>query len=151
MNGFTLIELLLVVVIIGIVAAFVLVKFGDVKDETYFAAMKNDLRNLATDQEVYFDNNGQYRQPLSGVPTSESIELLYADRGANVPSPNPNNEGYVVLASHDQTDVDCAINRTDTPVGASGDYVEADDPEEVFLVIVEDIQVGALVCDDGNF
>src|SRR6202162_6127974 len=58
-KGFTLIELLIVVVIIGILAAIAIPKFANTKDKAYVAAMKSDLRNLATYEEQYAaDNNG---------------------------------------------------------------------------------------------
>ena len=53
-KGFTLIELLIVVVIIGILAAIAIPKFANTKEKAYIAAMKSDLRNLATAQENYF-------------------------------------------------------------------------------------------------
>jgi prepilin-type N-terminal cleavage/methylation domain-containing protein len=60
-KGFTLIELLIVVVIIGILAAIAIPKFAKTKEKAYVAAMKSDLRNLATYEEQYAaDNNGAY-------------------------------------------------------------------------------------------
>src|SRR5258706_5022398 len=60
-KGFTLIELLIVVVIIGILAAIAIPKFANTKDKPYVAAMKSDLRNLATYEEQYAaDQNGAY-------------------------------------------------------------------------------------------
>src|SRR3954470_8766603 len=67
-KGFTLIELLIVVVIIGILAAIAIPKFANTKDKAYVAAMKSDLRNLATYEEQYAaDNNGAY---FSGTATN---------------------------------------------------------------------------------
>jgi type IV pilus assembly protein PilA len=67
-KGFTLIELLIVVVIIGILAAIAIPKFANTKDKAYVAAMKSDLRNLATYEEQYAaDNNGVY---FSGTATN---------------------------------------------------------------------------------
>ncbi len=58
-KGFTLIELLIVVVIIGILAAIAIPKFANTKDKAYVAAMKSDLRNIATYEEQYAaDNSG---------------------------------------------------------------------------------------------
>src|SRR6202162_3429896 len=53
-RGFTLIELLIVVVIIGILAAIAIPKFGSTKEKAYIASMKADLRNLVTAEESYF-------------------------------------------------------------------------------------------------
>jgi type IV pilus assembly protein PilA len=60
-KGFTLIELLIVVVIIGILAAIAIPKFGNTKEKAYLASMKSDLRNLATYEESYAaDSAGGY-------------------------------------------------------------------------------------------
>jgi len=59
-KGFTLIELLIVVVIIGILAAIAIPKFANTKSKAYMAAMKADLRNLATAEEGYFADNTAY-------------------------------------------------------------------------------------------
>jgi prepilin-type N-terminal cleavage/methylation domain-containing protein len=64
-KGFTLIELLIVVVIIGILAAIAIPKFGATKDKAYVAAMKSDLRNLVTAEESYFADNVTYSTTLA--------------------------------------------------------------------------------------
>jgi type IV pilus assembly protein PilA len=70
-KGFTLIELLIVVVIIGILAAIAIPKFANTKDKAYVAAMKSDLRNLATYEEQYAaDQNGAY---FSGNGTAQGF------------------------------------------------------------------------------
>jgi type IV pilus assembly protein PilA len=83
-KGFTLIELLIVVVIIGILAAIAIPKFANTKDKAYVAAMKSDLRNLATYEEQYAaDNNGAYfsgtamnASPLQGFVTSQNVTIV---------------------------------------------------------------------------
>ncbi|MFM8566587.1 MAG: prepilin-type N-terminal cleavage/methylation domain-containing protein [Gemmatimonadota bacterium] len=50
----TLIELLIVVVIIGILVAIAINKFGNTRKSANQAARKSDLRNLMTAQEQYF-------------------------------------------------------------------------------------------------
>ena len=82
-KGFTLIELLIVVVIIGILAAIAIPKFANTKDKAYVAAMKSDLRNLATYEEQYAaDSNGLYfsgaatsATPLNGFTPSQNVTI----------------------------------------------------------------------------
>jgi prepilin-type N-terminal cleavage/methylation domain-containing protein len=59
-KGFTLIELLIVVVIIGILAAIAIPKFSNTKAKARLAAIKTDLKNLATAQEAFLFDNGKY-------------------------------------------------------------------------------------------
>src|ERR1700674_3567719 len=83
-KGFTLIELLIVVVIIGILAAIAIPKFANTKDKAYVAAMKSDLRNLATYEEQYAaDQNGAYfagtatmGSPLQGFTPSQNVTVV---------------------------------------------------------------------------
>src|SRR2546423_12316983 len=82
-KGFTLIELLIVVVSIGILAAIAIPKFANTKEKAYVAAMKSDLRNLATYEEQYAaDNNGAYfggtaslAAPLQGFTPSQNVTI----------------------------------------------------------------------------
>ena len=53
-KGFTLIELLIVVVIIGILAAIAIPKFSATRERAYISSMKSDLKNLATQQELWY-------------------------------------------------------------------------------------------------
>ena len=64
-NGFTLIELLIVVVIIGILAAIAIPKFANTKEKAYVAAMKSDLKNLASSEENFFSDSAYYMDASS--------------------------------------------------------------------------------------
>lgn len=78
-KGFTLIELLIVVVIIGILAAIAIPKFTNTKEKAYIAAMKSDLRNLATYQESYAaDNAGSYAATNAALGFTPSTGVTVA-------------------------------------------------------------------------
>ena len=68
-KGFTLIELLIVVVIIGILAAIAIPKFSATREKAFVSAMKSDLKNLASQQEIYYADNYGYTQTLAGEPS----------------------------------------------------------------------------------
>ena len=76
-KGFTLIELLIVVVIIGILAAIAIPKFSATREKAYFAAMKSDLKNLASQQEIYYADNYAYtnNQTNLGFVDSEGVTV----------------------------------------------------------------------------
>jgi type IV pilus assembly protein PilA len=76
-SGFTLIELLIVVVIIGILAAIAIPKFSNTKGQAFLAAMRSDLRNLATAEEGYYYSNSAYSNslPQLNVLTSSGVTI----------------------------------------------------------------------------
>ncbi len=79
-KGFTLIELLIVVVIIGILAAIAIPKFSATREKAYFAAMKSDLKNLASQQEIYYSDTYLYsNDPLDlGFVNSDGVNVAIA-------------------------------------------------------------------------
>jgi len=79
-KGFTLIELLIVVVIIGILAAIAIPKFSATREKAYFAAMKSDLKNLASQQEIYYSDYYNYtsNQTNLGFVSSEAVTVTIA-------------------------------------------------------------------------
>jgi prepilin-type N-terminal cleavage/methylation domain-containing protein len=79
--GFTLIELLIVVVIIGILAAIAIPKFSSTREKAFLASMKSDLRNLATLQDLYHNNNYTYSTVIAdlGFVNSDGITVVISE------------------------------------------------------------------------
>jgi len=105
-KGFTLIELLIVVVIIGILAAIAIPKFANTKDKAYVAAMKSDLRNLATYEEQYAaDNNGAYfagNGVTQGFNASQDVSITATAVGGTGVTPS-----WTAKASHARSAKTC--------------------------------------------
>lgn len=102
-RGFTLIELLIVVVIIGILASIAIPKFANTKEKTFIAAMKSDLRNLATAEEAYVFDSLTYTSTLSALngwspTTGVTVVVNTATAG-----------GWSATASHLQTFHKCYL------------------------------------------
>jgi prepilin-type N-terminal cleavage/methylation domain-containing protein len=92
-QGFTLIELLIVVVIIGILAAIAIPKFSAVREKGFRAAMMSDLKNLASQEEVYHNENFTY---TSNLAAAEFI----ASGGVTVTVNEATGTGWAATATH---------------------------------------------------
>lgn len=75
-TGFTIIELLVVVVIIGILASIAMAKFGGSKRRAYVAAMKSDLRGLATVAESRYTSDNSYENVVA-PEGSDGVTLTF--------------------------------------------------------------------------
>ena len=103
-KGFTLIELLIVVVIIGILAAIAIPKFSATREKAYFAAMKSDLKNLASQQEIYYSDNYSYSSSVG------DLGFVNSD-GSNIAIASVSSSGWAATAYHSAlgTTEGCAI------------------------------------------
>jgi len=91
-KGFTLIELLIVVVIIGILAAIAIPKFSATREKAYFAAMKSDLKNLASQQEIYYADQYSY--------TTSSTDLGFVQSAGVTVASASTSSGWSASAIH---------------------------------------------------
>ena len=71
-RGFTLIELLIVTVIIGILAAIAIPKFSATREKAYRSTLMADLRNLASAQELFYNDGLIFGDDLVAMEVVES-------------------------------------------------------------------------------
>jgi len=108
-RGFTLIELLIVIVIIGLLAAIAIPKFGSTKEKAYLAQMKTDLRNLATIEEAYLYDHNAYT-------TSFPPSIFTVSAGVQNLAITLDGAGWQATIGHGMTPKTCAIYVNATPV-----------------------------------
>lgn len=106
-RGFSLIEILTVVVVIGILAAFVIPALLPARDEAYVTAMKNSLKAMAESQEVYKNENDQYASTLSALTTATGWE---ADQDVTITLNISHVQyGFIATAEHSKTAAECGL------------------------------------------
>ncbi|MBT8398587.1 MAG: prepilin-type N-terminal cleavage/methylation domain-containing protein [Gemmatimonadetes bacterium] len=94
-RGFTLIELLIVVVIIGILASIAIPKFASTRERSFIATMILDLKNLASQQEVFHGDNFTYAASVAALPE------MVASSGVNITINEADGRGWAATAVHD--------------------------------------------------
>jgi type IV pilus assembly protein PilA len=104
-KGFTLIELLIVVVIIGILAAIAIPRFGETRDRAFISAMQSDLNQVRTAQEMFFqDNDFVYADDIADLT---GAGLFTETTGVTVTINSGDADSWDATATHDNTDVEC--------------------------------------------
>lgn len=93
-GGFTLIELLVVLVVLGILAAIAVPKYYNAKREAYLTTMKNDLKVLAIQQELYHKQFITY----ASAPSALTDYVISPGVTVNLNSVTP--RGWAATATH---------------------------------------------------
>ncbi len=89
-DGFTLIELMVVIVILGILAAFVVPKLTKRPEDARVVKAKVEISNLEQALELYYLDNGRYPE------TDEGLNALVAKPGSGDDLQNWREGGYLV-------------------------------------------------------
>jgi len=98
-KGFTLIELLIVVVIIGILAAIAIPRFGETRERAFRSSIVSDLRNVQTLQEqYYFDSAPAYTY----AGDIASIGFTPTE-GVSIAISNASTTGFTATGTHNAT------------------------------------------------
>jgi type IV pilus assembly protein PilA len=111
-EGFTLIELLIVIVIIGILAAIALPKFGATREKAYVKAMESDLRNLAAQQEIYYSESSDYTyfaDVLTWEDATNDLNLTISTGVTLTIDAQADPSSWSADAGHEATDTVCSI------------------------------------------
>jgi len=113
-SGFTLIELLMVMVIIGLLASVLIPRFANSREKAVMAAMKSDLRNLATAEESYFYDQLSYTTDLANLPS------FRPSSGVTITVAQATMGGWSASAAHANTTRQCFLFVGNaSPVGAA--------------------------------
>lgn len=116
--GFTLIELLIAIVIVAILASIAINLFWRAKDRGLRSSLESDLRNVAVQQELYFERNGLY----AAVPTD--IPGYAVSPGVVITFNYAANNGWGGVASHaNLPGTNCGLLVGEAPAGSAGPAV----------------------------
>jgi prepilin-type N-terminal cleavage/methylation domain-containing protein len=126
-KGFTLIELLIVVVIIGILAAIAIPRFGQTRERAFISAMQSDLRQVMNSQELFYQtNNFTYADGVADgaadPPTNDTGLQFTPSTGVTVTITENGGltVGYLAVAEHENAPgvtCDVFIGSEDAPGG----------------------------------
>ena len=102
-KGFTLIELLIVVVIIGILAAIAIPRFGATRERAFQSAVVSDLRNLQTVQEQWYADPANSYQ-YATLAELEGDNLFSASDAVTITVTLSGTQGFTAVGSHSALD-----------------------------------------------
>lgn len=95
-SGFTIVELLIVIIIIGILAALVIVGYNGIVSRANDTSVQADLRNISLKSEQFYVNKGYYPITAADITT---LGLKVSKASYQTNSAAPNNLVYCFTAN----------------------------------------------------
>lgn len=133
-KGFTIVELLIVIVIIGILAAIVIVAYNGITNSAKEAAAENDLANIAKKLEIYRIEQGRFPTSTTEMANADvkvTRSLYSVDRNNVYYCRNNDNQTYAIGVEVTTGTQYYLVNGTITPttgVSHAGTCDQADPP-----------------------
>jgi type IV pilus assembly protein PilA len=103
-RGFTLIELLVVILTIGILAAIALPVFLSQRTSGYDAQAKSHARNLASQVELCFTPEEDYRRCQTAADLGQNLGLPYGAADGEVQVTAATRRSYTIVARSEKPD-----------------------------------------------
>ncbi len=112
-KGFTIIELLVVIVIIGILVALTLPNLFSAQARGRDTDRKNELKNVQTKLETYFNDNGSYPADEDALDDADvTAEEMYGPKGAA-------NDDYVYTSDGESYEIYAVLENENDPDGVT--------------------------------
>lgn len=113
-KGFTIIELLVVIVIIGILVALTLPNLFSAQARGRDTDRKNELKNVQTKLETYFNDNGSYPADFAAAQADAEVT---ADE-----TTGPRNDAYTYTSDGQSYTLSATMENEDDPDSTGGVY-----------------------------
>lgn len=159
-RAFTVVELLLVIVVIGILAAVVLVAYNGISREAIHATMQGDLDTTTKLAEAYNIENGEYPTYLEEIKSNTSsfrasggnkITYVKSDDGYCVEVSNPQTDRIIRSAGYADSETCLSNVRIPEPVAVSSGYIEGATCGRRNFVASNDLSVLLARCSSGPY
>jgi type IV pilus assembly protein PilE len=112
-KGFTLLELMIVVVILGILAAMAIPRFITVTSKAKQSEAKLILKQIYSNERIYFEQFGEYWIPPGGVIANQGNPFAFAEILVEVQ--NPARYDYVLVGTPTTFTATATANLDDDP------------------------------------